>query len=92
MFEKPVWPVEHMKPLYIKGHMDGKPVGRMLVDGGASINIMLLALFKILGHKDGDLKQTNMGLSGFSGEPAEPKGIVSKELTVVFLVSPPHSL
>jgi hypothetical protein len=29
-----------------------------------------------------DLKQTNMSLSGFSGEPAEAKGIISKELTV----------
>jgi hypothetical protein len=29
-----------------------------------------------------DLKKTNMSLSGFSGEPAEAKGIVSKELTV----------
>jgi hypothetical protein len=29
-----------------------------------------------------DLKKTNMSLSSFSGEPAEAKGIVSKELTV----------
>jgi hypothetical protein len=40
-----------MKPMYIKGHLDGKPVRRMMVDGGASVNIMPLTLFEKLGHK-----------------------------------------
>jgi TRAP-type mannitol/chloroaromatic compound transport system substrate-binding protein len=82
VFEKPVAVEEHMKPLYIKGHLDGKPVGCMLVDGGASVNIMPLGLFEKLGHDESDLKQINMSLSGFSGEHVEAKGIVSKELTV----------
>jgi hypothetical protein len=54
----------------------------MMVDGGASINIMPLTLFEKLGHKDCNPKQTDMSLSGFSGDPAEAKGIVSKEHTV----------
>jgi hypothetical protein len=56
VFEKPAVAGEHMKPLYIKGHLDGKPVGRMMVDGGASVNIMPLALFERLGHGEHDLK------------------------------------
>jgi hypothetical protein len=82
MFERPVKSGEHMKPLYIKGHIDGMPVGHMMVDDGASANIMSLMLFENLGCREGDLKRTNMSLSGFSGEPVEAKGIVSKELTV----------
>jgi hypothetical protein len=83
VFEKPARPGEHIKPLYIKGHLDVMPIGRMMVDGRASVNIMPLALFEKLGHKDNDLKKkTNMSLSGFSGEPVEAKGIVSKDLTV----------
>jgi hypothetical protein len=65
MFEKPEKLGEHMKPLYIKGHLDGWPVGRMMVDGGASINIMPLSMFEKLGHKECELKQTNMSLCGF---------------------------
>jgi hypothetical protein len=57
-------------------------MGHMLVDGGASVNIMLLSMFKRLGHEEGDLKRTNLSLSGFAGEPTEAKGIVCKELTV----------
>jgi hypothetical protein len=45
-----------MKPLYMKGHLDGVPVGWMIMDGGASVNIMLLTLFERLGHTEGDLK------------------------------------
>jgi hypothetical protein len=72
----------HMKPLYIKGHIDGMPVNQMLVDGGACVNIMPCSLFKKLGGKENELMKTNMTLSGFSGEASEAKGIVSKELTV----------
>jgi hypothetical protein len=82
VFDKTVTLGEHTKPLYINGHLDSAPVGRMMVEGGASVNILPLLMFKKLGHTDRDLKQTNMSLSGFSGEPAEVKGIVSKELTV----------
>jgi hypothetical protein len=48
MFERPVKPIEHMKPLYIKGHINGTLVGHMMVDGGASVNIMPLTLFEKL--------------------------------------------
>jgi hypothetical protein len=71
-----------MKPLYLKGHIDGKPVSRMLVDGGAAVNLMPYSLFNKLGHGDDELKKTNMILNGFNGEPTEAKGIFSVELTV----------
>jgi hypothetical protein len=82
VFEKPARAGEHMKPFYIKGHLVGKPVGCMMVDRKTNINIMPLALFEKLGHSEHDLKQTNISLSGFSSEPTEDKGIMSKELTV----------
>jgi hypothetical protein len=82
MFEKPVEAGKHMHPLFIKGHIDGNPLGHMMIDQGASINIMLLHIFEKLRHGDSDLRRTNLCLSGFAGEPAEAWGLVSKELTV----------
>jgi hypothetical protein len=74
MFEKPKEPVKHLKPLYIKGHINGSPVARMLVDGGAVINLMPYSVFKKLGLRDEDLKKTNMVLTDFEGkEPTEAK-------------------
>jgi hypothetical protein len=81
VFEK-VKGIGKMKPLFIRGHLDGRPVGRMMVDCGASMNIMPLPVFKQLGHTDADLKCTNLSLSGSSGEPAEAQGIISNELTI----------
>jgi hypothetical protein len=82
MFEKPENPGAHMKPLFIQGHLDGTSIGHMLVDGGASINILPLSLFKNLGHAEGDLKHINLSLSGFAGDPTEAKGIICKEVTI----------
>jgi hypothetical protein len=77
VFEKPKNAGEHMKLLFIRGHMDGRPMGRMMVDGGASVNIMPLTVFKRLGHGEKELKRTNLSSSGFSGESATAHGIVS---------------
>jgi hypothetical protein len=41
-----------------------------------------LSLFKKLGHIEGDLKCTNLGLSGFVGDPMDAMGIICKELMV----------
>ena len=82
VIEKPDESNRHMKPLYLKGHIDGKPVSRMLEDGCAIVNLMPYSLFKKLGCGDDELKKTNMFLNGFNGEPTETKGVFSVELTV----------
>jgi hypothetical protein len=82
VFERPEKVSEHMKPLYIMGHVDGKPMGLMMVDGGAIINIMPLVTFQKLGYPEEELKRTNMSLTGFARELAEVRGIVCKELIV----------
>jgi hypothetical protein len=82
MFEKPKNPGAHMKPLFSWGHLDETSIGHMLIDGGASINILLLSLFKKLGHVQCDLKRTNLSLSGFAHDPKEAKGIIYKEVMV----------
>jgi hypothetical protein len=41
-----------MKPLYIKGYLNGRSVNRMLVDGGAYVNIMPVTVFERLGNKE----------------------------------------
>jgi hypothetical protein len=82
VIEKPENPGAHMKPLFIREHLDGTPIEHMLVDGGASVNILPLSLFKTLGHVEGDLKRTNLSLSIFAGGLTEAIGIIYKEVTV----------
>jgi hypothetical protein len=57
-------------------------MGRMLVDGGASGNIMPFSVFSKLNRKESELMKTNKRVSGFSGELSEAKGVISMKLTV----------
>jgi hypothetical protein len=54
----------------------------MLVDGGASINLMTYSIFKKLGRKDNELVKTNLTLNGIGGNLMEAQGVVSMELTI----------
>jgi hypothetical protein len=68
--------------LYIRGHINGKPISRMLVDGGAAVNLMPYSIFKKLGREDDELVKTNLTLNDMGGSPMEARGVISMELTV----------
>jgi hypothetical protein len=67
MFEKLEESSQHLKPLYVRGHIDRKPISRMLVDDGAAINLMSYSVFKKLGREDDELVKTNLTLNGVGG-------------------------
>jgi hypothetical protein len=76
MFEKSEESSQHLKPLYVQGHIDGKPISRML------INMMSYSIFKKLGREDDELVKTNLTLNGVGSNLMEARGVVSMELTV----------
>ena len=41
---------QHLKALFLKGFVDGKLVTKMLVDGGAAVNIMPYVMLASLGR------------------------------------------
>jgi hypothetical protein len=52
IFNKPKDTDNHLNALYMKGHINGKPISQMLVDGGMIVNLMSYSLFKKLGGSD----------------------------------------
>ena len=83
VFRKPKDSDNPLKALYMRGHINGKSISRMLVDGGAIVNLMPYSLYKKLGGEDEDLIKTNMTVSGVGGgDPIGAKGVASIELTV----------
>ena len=48
IFDKPI-KHRYLKALYVKGFVDRKPMSKMLVDGGASVNLMPYTTFRKLG-------------------------------------------
>nr|ABF97185.1 retrotransposon protein, putative, unclassified [Oryza sativa Japonica Group] len=83
VFEKPEGTEHrHLKPLYINGYVNGKPMSKMMVDGGAAVNLMPYTTFRKLGRNAEDLIKTNLVLKDFGGNPSETKGVLNVELTV----------
>jgi hypothetical protein len=64
MFEKPEESSQHLRPLYIRGHIDGRPITMMLINGGAAVNLMSYSIFKKFRREDDELVKTNLPLSG----------------------------
>jgi hypothetical protein len=63
VFEKPEESSQHLKPLYVWGHIDGKPIYRMLIDGDAAVNLVPYSIFNMLGREDDELVKTNLTLN-----------------------------
>nr|CAE04481.1 OSJNBa0029L02.22 [Oryza sativa Japonica Group] len=83
VFEKPEGTENrHLKPLYINGYVNGKPMSKMMVNGGATVNLMPYATFRKLGRNAEDLIKTNMVLKDFGGNLSKTKGVLNVELTV----------
>ena len=81
IFDKPV-KHRHLKALYMKGLVDGKPMNKMLVDGGASVNLMPYITFRKLGKGPEDLMETDMMLKDFGGNTSKTRGAINVELTI----------
>jgi len=83
IFEKPADNVrQHLKALFVKGRVDGQPITKILIDGGATINIMPYAVYRKLGKGDQDLTKTDMMLKDFEGNVSPVKGAICVELTI----------
>ena len=73
---------KQLKALFLKGFIDGKPVTKMLVDGGAAVNIMPYAMLRKLGKGSEDLTKTDMMLMDFEGVVSPAIGALCVDLTI----------
>ena len=83
LFEKPSKQMtQHLKPLYIKAHMNGRPVNKVLVDNGLVVNIFPYKMLSKLAKTEEDLTPSDMTVNGFIGEPTLTKGIIPIQIKV----------
>jgi hypothetical protein len=73
IFDKPA-KNRHMRPLYLRGYVNGKPLTKMFFDGGATVNVMPYTTFRKLGMGPSDLTPTSIILNDFAGNPSDTKG------------------
>ena len=72
---------KHLKPLYIKVHANRKPINRVVINGGAMLNVIPYSTVKRLGKSYKDLKETNMSMSNFTRGSTLTLGCLIAELT-----------
>jgi hypothetical protein len=82
-FTKPKESVNHLKLLFVRGHIYRIPIAKMLVDGGAAVNLMPYSLYRKLGKQDDELIKANMTLiDARTDSSIKVKGVTSVELTI----------
>ncbi|XP_070664494.1 uncharacterized protein [Malus domestica] len=83
----------HLKPIYVAAHLEWVPFKRILIDGGAAVNVLLVKQMKRIGRGTKDLIPTDLTVSSFSGAITKTHGILplevdlgSKQIMLAFFV------
>jgi len=83
VFEKPDFQKRHhLKPLFIQANVNGVGVNKVLIDGGATVNLFPQYFLKKIGIADSDLEPHNVVLSNYEGTSGNFLGAVEVELMV----------
>jgi hypothetical protein len=78
----------HLKPLFIQAKVDEIGINKVLVDGGAAVNLMPESLLKRISKTDKDLKTHNVILSNYEGNDGHSFGALEVTLTIETVVRP----
>ena len=72
----------HIKPLYVRVHLNGKPVSKVLIGNISTVNVMSLRMLRALERSISDLIETEVTMSTFTGEVSKTLGILSIDITI----------
>ncbi|KAM1757611.1 hypothetical protein ACFX11_006848 [Malus domestica] len=68
--------LHHLKPLYVKAHIEGYPVSKVFVDYGAIVNIIPVNVMKALRRSNDELIPFGITMSNFVGDKSQTKGVL----------------
>ena len=74
--------MRHIKPLYERAHLNGRPVSKVIIDNGSMVNVMSLRMLRALGRSINDLIETGVVVFAFIGEVSKTLGILSIDITI----------
>ena len=74
--------MRHIKPLYVRAHLNGRPISKVLIDNGSTVNVMTLRMLRALGRSISDLIETEVVVSAFTEEISKTLGILHIHITI----------
>lgn len=78
----------HIKPLFIRVKVEGTIVNKILLDGGAAVNLMPHFLLAKIRRFDTYLRPHNMVLSKYEGKNGTTMGVIQVDITVGSITQP----
>ena len=72
----------HIKLLYVRAHLNGRPVSKVLIDNGSTVNVMPLRMMRALGMSINDLIEIEVVVFAFTGEVSKTLGILHINITI----------
>ncbi|KAK9707415.1 hypothetical protein RND81_07G196300 [Saponaria officinalis] len=67
---------QHSKALYLKVRLEGKTVSKVLVDNGATSNIVPITILQLIGKTEDDITPGKVTVVGFAGTPEFCEGTI----------------
>ncbi|KAK9749210.1 hypothetical protein RND81_02G109900 [Saponaria officinalis] len=67
---------QHSKALYLKVKLENKVVSKVLVDNGATSNIVPITILQLIGKTEDDITPGKVTVVGFAGTPDSCEGII----------------
>lgn len=94
IFNKPPTLI-HTKALYLRTHVNGKPLGRVLVDNRSTMNAIHLEILLALGKNKDDIIAIDLWVITITGEAAIMLGVIpllttmgnKTSITVFFIIN-----
>ena len=83
IIEKPFVEVtRHIKPLYVRAYLNGRPISKVLIDNGSTVYVIPLRMLRALGRSINDLIEIEVVVFSFIGEVSKTLGILPIDITI----------
>ena len=74
--------MRHIKPLYVRVHINGRLLSKVLIDNGLVVNVMPLRMLRALERSISDMIETKVDVSAFTGEVSKTLRILPIDITI----------
>ncbi|CAL8119937.1 unnamed protein product [Prunus armeniaca] len=82
-FSKPTKEMtNHLRPLFITANFGGVPIYKIMIDGGATINLLPHRMLSKMGRTERDLIPTRLTVTNFAGGITKTHGILDVDVIV----------
>ena len=74
--------MRHIKPLYVRVHINGRLVSKVLIDNGSTVNVMPLRMLRALERSISDMIEAKVDVSAFTREVSKTLRILPIDITI----------